>query len=281
VGLASVLPGLRDLRGPLASGYLWLITIWLAVASRIPDQDPNRGVVGDLYNLSNVLSALGVAVVLSFGAYLLGAMTEGLMEFPIRAFPEARRSSESERRLHNAVRERTTAVRTRAGLVVERIERYLSAEGQDLGSVEEAELKRHVSHLRDVADPNDPEGNLDVDDEFRARYLKDNDDLLAARLLVAEERLFQVYDRWRAESEVRLGVVPPLVALTIELTARAHPLWLLLVMPTLVLACKAYESAGDQEMSWLKPSSSDESPLPWPLSCTSATSPRRFWTSLM
>ncbi len=76
--MASVLPGLRDVRGPLASGYLWLITIWLGVASRLPDANTDSGVIGDFYDLSGVVSAVGVAVILSFGAYLVGAMTEGL-----------------------------------------------------------------------------------------------------------------------------------------------------------------------------------------------------------
>jgi hypothetical protein len=34
--LASRLPGLRDLRTPLATGPLWLIAVWLVVHNHVP-----------------------------------------------------------------------------------------------------------------------------------------------------------------------------------------------------------------------------------------------------
>jgi hypothetical protein len=34
--LASLLPGLRDLRAPLAAGYLWLAAGWLYFAPLLP-----------------------------------------------------------------------------------------------------------------------------------------------------------------------------------------------------------------------------------------------------
>ncbi len=163
------------------------------------------------------------------------------MEIPISKLP-AQRSSASENQLNEAVVGRIKAVRAQAGYAIERIKRHISEHGSELDPTQDAELTRHLAILAGIQDPNSD--NLVLSDEKRATDLLDKDDLLAVRLLVAEERLFQVYDRWRAESEVRLGVVPPLVGLSIVLAARMHLVWLLLTFRHSSSSFRAFESVG-------------------------------------
>jgi hypothetical protein len=73
--LATLLPGLRDVRVPLATGFLWLTFAWLSLARAIPDVTQSTGL---LYEINRAFTALGSAALiaaLSFTAYIVGVMT--------------------------------------------------------------------------------------------------------------------------------------------------------------------------------------------------------------
>jgi hypothetical protein len=74
--LASLLPGLRDLRTPLAVGYLWIVVLWLLLYRWVPTTvgDAPTGPVRALYELGSLLDQAVVLAALSFLAYLLGSM---------------------------------------------------------------------------------------------------------------------------------------------------------------------------------------------------------------
>lgn len=73
--LSSLLPGLRQLRGPLAAGYLWLLLFWLAFGDELPTSDESKaGALDRAYRLEPVLSQLGLAVVGSVAAYVIGSI---------------------------------------------------------------------------------------------------------------------------------------------------------------------------------------------------------------
>jgi chromosome segregation ATPase len=74
--LASLLPGIRELRAPLAAGYLWLLVGWLAFHSHLPAREQANGVIEALYNLEGLVSALGFGVAVSFAAYLIGSFSQ-------------------------------------------------------------------------------------------------------------------------------------------------------------------------------------------------------------
>ena len=71
--LTSLLPGLRQLRAPLAAGFLWLIAIWLTWS--------HLGTAGTwggwraLRDVRDQASPLGKGVALTFTAYLVGVLT--------------------------------------------------------------------------------------------------------------------------------------------------------------------------------------------------------------
>jgi hypothetical protein len=86
--LANLLPGFRDLRAPLAAGYLWLAAIWVWFAHVLPSS-PNEatGFLKRVYELAGAAGRPAIGIALSFTAYLLGVlMTEivgRILQFPI------------------------------------------------------------------------------------------------------------------------------------------------------------------------------------------------------
>ena len=73
--LANLLPGVRHVRGPLASGFLWLFFLWLLFKLHLEPEPLTK--VSDLQqavdDLANLLSPVGLGAALSFAAYVIGA----------------------------------------------------------------------------------------------------------------------------------------------------------------------------------------------------------------
>ncbi len=74
MGIANLLPGIRELRAPLAAGYIWLLVGWLLLHDRIPG-DGDAPVVSDLYDLADIVGRVGVAAAASLAAYLIGSLS--------------------------------------------------------------------------------------------------------------------------------------------------------------------------------------------------------------
>ena len=73
--LANVLPGLRELRAPLAAGYLWLLLGWMALGHKLPTSTEKKpDGLERLYQLEPVISSIGLAVVASVVAYVVGSI---------------------------------------------------------------------------------------------------------------------------------------------------------------------------------------------------------------
>ena len=73
---AGLLPGVRDLRTPLAIGYVWLISAWLWLHDRLPDRASAREPMADLYELGGLLPASATLAAVTFMAYFLGSTVE-------------------------------------------------------------------------------------------------------------------------------------------------------------------------------------------------------------
>jgi hypothetical protein len=73
--LGNVLPGLRELRAPLAGGYLWLLFAWMVWGDKLPSNGAEKADALDrLYRLEPVISSIGLAVVASVAAYTVGSI---------------------------------------------------------------------------------------------------------------------------------------------------------------------------------------------------------------
>src|SRR5262245_23912691 len=73
--LSSLLPGLPELRAPLAAGFVWMVAVWFVFEPRWDRGDRTSGFVASANRLIEVLNLLGQAVVLSFVAFLLGSFS--------------------------------------------------------------------------------------------------------------------------------------------------------------------------------------------------------------
>jgi hypothetical protein len=92
--LLNLLPGLRDLRAPLAAGYLWLAAGWLYFAPKLLAlESEGQGVRKDIYEeISLVIHASGPVAVgagLTFAAYIIGILSTGLLTEGVRRFVHA------------------------------------------------------------------------------------------------------------------------------------------------------------------------------------------------
>lgn len=78
--LASAIPGLREIRGPLVAGYLWLICAWLIVDPRVPLSESTTGPIRSLVDLADTAGPVATAAGVSVGAYLMGVVSMGITD---------------------------------------------------------------------------------------------------------------------------------------------------------------------------------------------------------
>lgn len=78
--LANILPGLREIRAPLAAGYLWFVTAWVLLEDRVDTASAGPGSVDALSRLKESLGPGAVGVAVTFVAYVIGALWEPVAE---------------------------------------------------------------------------------------------------------------------------------------------------------------------------------------------------------
>jgi hypothetical protein len=74
--LASLLPGLREIRAPLAAGYLWLVAGWVAFHDNVARQAEHSHGLAALSALKDDVGTGAFAAAITFVAYLLGSLWE-------------------------------------------------------------------------------------------------------------------------------------------------------------------------------------------------------------
>ena len=217
--LASLLPGLRELRTPLAAGYLWLVALWLAVAQSFPDRSDADGVAETVYELVDGVSVVGVGVAASFAAYIVGALSLAFFTTPLRMLFRSERLTQVEqlnpfsKQARAAVEQLAREARVRLeGLVALRetpLEQLIAEEARPLGRAPRRRPRRPATltaSTRVLSPAESREAAL-------RRLILDDFKLVMTRLLGTETDLYSAIDRHRAEVEFRLGVIPPLAAL--------------------------------------------------------------------
>lgn len=252
--LANLLPGIRDIRTPLATGYLWLLTLWFWIPSHFKDAPPTSGIPGDVTRLGHYAGRAGVGVAISFVAYLVGVLSKSLnpplvrlgtfntyiptlfmsrfsaylpprtkvrfLDFWRRSFSiSLTRDSEDER--EKALEEFDEQI----NLVTGQLSRsgLYSLQNFSLQMADRGEIRK------------------DTQSTFY-RYLLSEVPRLGNALVGREADLYSVYDRLISEYEFRIGIGVPLIALVVTLADRWSLLWLLTLLPLLVLL-----STGSQQ----------------------------------
>jgi hypothetical protein len=83
--LANPLPCLRDVRAPLSTGCVWLLTLWLILEDRVPTSQQAHDVWASLYRLGDVIGPAGVLASGAFLAFLIDALRVSVHEISIHA----------------------------------------------------------------------------------------------------------------------------------------------------------------------------------------------------
>jgi hypothetical protein len=250
--LANLLPGLRDLRGPLAAGYVWLAVGWLLFGRQLPAKADANGVLADVYEIGGWLGRPALLVVASFAAYLLGILSSTLSKLAIDAlFPwrYIEHVVDDVPRVRTVLLWAPVSARDRR-FVRDWLTSRLSQRGEVVSAVEGESAwlgPREMSSrgLRIVG------RNLRKKITLDARALKElfiDLEQAPAQLIGKDPDLFNTFDRMRGEAEFRAVVSLPLVALFIALAASVDPRWLAGIVPSLLLLVQArnhYQSSGN------------------------------------
>jgi hypothetical protein len=197
--IAQIVPGLREVRAPLAGGVLWILLVWLAFGDRVPTRrevELRGGVLSRLYEADTVVSQLGRGVLFGVAAYLLGSL----------AVAATSRFSEAlERRM--APSPSISALLVRIG--VEEVNANLELRDA---------LKEHAVSEATFLGEIPIEGfGLLIDDLA----------VLKISLLATSETLHSEVDRPDAEADLRSAIGPPIAIISLILGCAHDPAWFL------------------------------------------------------
>jgi len=237
--MLSALPGLREIRAPLAAGYLWLLNLWLITHA---DEAHPTKLSHSFIELGELTGTISLSVGIGFGAYLLGSLTEGALLWVIALVTELRVSSRGLATLESIVAR--------------------EVEGAHAPSLATHELAREFHRRRRTRRRYGHEPateDLGGESELFARHvfeetlleeLLEDLDLAKTRLLEEHKEVFSVSDRLNSEADLRFAVIPPLVLLAGVIADRSDIWWLFpaLLVPILLLGLQARarkRSGGD------------------------------------
>lgn len=206
--MASLLPGLRDLRVPLAAGFLWLLVLWQMFYQIIPTEKLAVGLVAEIYRLTSAFGPAALTAGISFVAYLIGILVAPastrfgekvarailLDPSPHSTEPVSISTYEQAMQLAQA----TSARAERAGV-------ELSIEGDVIMPM------RNFRPLRGSA--------------ALLALMQEEIPLVATRLLAHNRELFDRYDRADAEAAFRFVIFLPLLITSILIPLRLGLPW--------------------------------------------------------
>jgi hypothetical protein len=254
--LLNILPGFRELRAPLAAGYLWLLAGWLGLGDSIslPDQ---------AQDFLDQFSGLGNAAALTFAAYIAGSFLTDLLR-PVW-----------NDMIHLRLSEQAAVHYRRKQLERRQWEHAQSSKHppktSDWGPDWEAESGRAEAQAHVAVDATtdvrrtepislrglltlagfylDHERAVGPHRELVKRTVSELD-IARFRLISEQPELFNQVDRLRGEGEFRLAVAAPLAAVAMTLCFTEDAWWFVaLLLPVAVFAWKGMdrlEESGDR-----------------------------------
>lgn len=234
--LASLLPGFRDLRTPLVTGYLYLLVTWLVFGEWLLGEGADNELAERGHRLFDLAGRPAIAIAVSFGAYLLGSLlavrdidkVNGWIPSNFRA------RSELNDQVRSWISTRTQDAASR-GVTLD-----------DYGSTKHMsfELTRGLQEGRENLPP--PLSSEDQSQTHEAVgfvfqhalewcVLREKDQMIA-RLQKEHELVWNDYDRHRSEAELRFSISVPLILLTVVASCLWTPFALLgLTVPIMLL----------------------------------------------
>ena len=85
--LTNLIPGLRELRAPLAAGFLWIVVAWVAGVGEWPGEDSSSELAQRLRDSRDFVGTTAAAAALAFLAYLVGSITADVTTALLRRSP--------------------------------------------------------------------------------------------------------------------------------------------------------------------------------------------------
>jgi hypothetical protein len=212
---ASLLPGLRELRAPLAAGYIWLVFVYFVVGA--PTEV--KAAPGPLQQLLTVLPPMGTVatgIAVGFVAYLIGSLSQDLFD---QVLPRAH-----ERLSRRLTPDDPAAQKIECQLARARQEAKVLEDIQKTDSDEQWAIPARAAELGRERRPVKERIRVELDallsmlDDLRAAGASEEEKPEARRPMVeAEERL-------------RTAIVPPLIGVMTYLTITESLVWVLGVM---------------------------------------------------
>lgn len=259
--MTSLLPGLRDLRTPLITGYLYLLLAWLALGGQrlLPD-DPTNTFLQRLYDLSDALGVTVTLAAVSFCAYLLGSLVI-VQEIPALLSRTRAGRPAPRARLRHWVWEATGQKYGRGSDAEFLLESRAMGDGftdhlRNRITHEYSQLSDRERRARKSGDPRSAEALDELDKrgafvELMTNSITGERDVLVVRMQIERESLYNAYDRLRAEAELRFSLFAPLVLLTVAGALLWSP-WALvaLLVPGALAAQGNQQAARAEEQVW-------------------------------
>jgi len=243
--LASLLPGLRELRAPLVAGFLWLLALWLWVdlPARM-EVEEQGGARAELLELGDAIGHPGLIAVVTLVAYFIGSLSEEARRWLLANGPWLRwREATLARRggrfsTIGSRRGETSTMEYLGGALA-----GLAATAHEKGYADvRVALGLPTEHL--VADGihvADWEALMPAvaDELFR------DHGLLRTRLLVTEPLLATEAERLDAEGHLRWSVVLPGAAVLVTLALQDHWVWVVGLLLIVSLAVQGQRRLND------------------------------------
>jgi hypothetical protein len=218
--LSNLLPGIRELRAPLAAGYLWLLAAWLFLADVLPSRtEVDSDGVERIYRLQPLVSDIGVAIVASVAAYVLGSIVIDLQTGIGRALTN-RVPLRDRRNTVSAALDTSTAGREVLEAVLEASQRAREWARRAEESSEDAALIREARWIK------------------AAGWIAESHAVLKTRLLDISSALHSEVDRPDAEATFRMALWPPLAVISLYLMSTTSVLWVWALALPLALAAQ-------------------------------------------
>jgi hypothetical protein len=199
--LPGVVPGIREVRAPLASGAIWFVTAYLVVAAQSPALVASGPTSPALQSLAGFIGRPGTVGAAVLAAFVLGTVNNSLITWFVRNRVHG---------LHARNPEPDTAVYDR---YPNKLFKAMSAASKRRAFRRGYNTALAAHSSTRPSDSVSPE----VHDQATVVAHQVVRELLyvSPRLIIARPESFGEYSRLRAEAEVRMGVGPPLLALPV------------------------------------------------------------------
>ncbi|MFD8415498.1 hypothetical protein ACFV2Q_27675 [Streptomyces sp. NPDC059650] len=236
--LASLLPGIRELRTPLATGYLYLLTLFLLIGGRIPAKAEAPDALKRLYDIVEWMGKPAALAATTFVAYLVGSVLEvraTTFRHRLRQ-PRARSKQLNQVRMEHERRERWQLPTSHPE--VDPVWREMAVWILLSKSTVDTLVRYMFGRT----------GRLEVtiSELLRAFVLLMNEfPQLRTRLYQADKDLYGDYDRLASEADFKVNIGAAAIVLSCVAATVVEPWWALPVGPMAYLIRRGFSTAEE------------------------------------